>query len=291
MQDTRGSFIGGGEHNIMGSYLLFGAICGGLRNSMYEHSDSAFIGAGTRNEVSWGRCSVLGGGESNTLSGAYSVILGGRNNEIREGLYAVVLGGESNMVEGMHGLAGGRRAKAIHDGAFVRGDSTDADVESSASDQFTVRAAGGARFFSSADLATGVVLAPGDGSWANVCDRNAKQDFQPVDGLAVLEKVAAMPLSTWSYRAQGASVRHMGPMAQDFKSAFGVGSDDQRITTVDADGVALAAIQGLNQKLRARETEIAGLRQQNDKLEHRLAALESLIAEIASERFPGGFKR
>jgi len=44
-------------------------------------------------------------------------------------------------------------------------------------------------------------------------------------------------------------VRHLGPVAQDFRAAFGLGRNDTTITTVDADGVALAAIQGLNQKL------------------------------------------
>jgi hypothetical protein len=66
---------------------------------------------------------------------------------------------------------------ALHDGAFVWGDSTDDDVESGAANEFTARASGGVRFFSSADLSTGVTLAAGDGSWANVCDRNAKRGF------------------------------------------------------------------------------------------------------------------
>ena len=40
-------------------------------------------------------------------------------------------------------------------------------------------------------------------------------------------------------------LRHISPIAQDFSAAFGVGEDDTHINTVDADGVALAAIQGL----------------------------------------------
>lgn len=39
---------------------------------------------------------------------------------------------------------------------------------------------------------------------------------------------------------------HLGPMAQDFHAAFNVGMDDKHMATVDEEGVALAAIQGLN---------------------------------------------
>ncbi len=61
-----------------------------------------------------------------------------------------------------------------------------------------------------------------------------------------------LPISKWSYKVEDGSVRHIGPMAQDFAAAFGLGSDDRSIGTVDADGVALAAMQAL---LRDREGE------------------------------------
>ncbi len=95
-------------------------------------------------------------------------------------------------------------------------------------------------------------------------------------------KVAALPLSTWNLMSQDPSIRHMGPMAQDFYAAFGLGEDDLHISTVDADGVALAAIQGLNQALQEKEARInrlevrnAALEAQNSSLEARLAALEA----------------
>lgn len=109
-------------------------------------------------------------------------------------------------------------------------------------------------------------------TWANASDRNIKENFTAVDGLEVLEKVAALPLSEWNYKSEGGT-RHIGPMAQDFKAAFGTGTDDKHISTVDADGVALAAIQGLNQKL---ETE-------NAALKARLEKLEQLVEKLAAE--------
>ena len=89
---------------------------------------------------------------------------------------------------------------------------------------------------------------PSGSRWMNASDRNLKQSFAPVDAQAVLDKVAALPVQTWSYKAQPGQT-HLGPMAQDFRAAFGLGADDVSIATVDESGVALAAIQGLNRKL------------------------------------------
>ena len=101
--------------------------------------------------------------------------------------------------------------------------------------------------------------------------------MQPIDSTEVLERVAALPISTWNYRSQADEIRHMGPMAQDFRAAFGLGEDDRTISTVDTDGVALAAIQGLNQKLEARSAEVEKLKHQNTELLRRLEALEQRL--------------
>src|SRR6266852_5073531 len=73
-------------------------------------------------------------------------------------------------------------------------------------------------------------------------------NFAPVSPLEVLNKVAALPITTWNFKTMNDG-RHMGPMAQDFFAAFGLGGGDTTITSVDPDGVALAAIQGLNEKV------------------------------------------
>jgi hypothetical protein len=119
-------------------------------------------------------------------------------------------------------------------------------------------------------LTVGNALSPAycDGTtWVNGSDRNAKEDFSSVDPQEVLAKVAALPLTEWQYKATPGQ-SHLGPMAQDFHAAFGLnGTDDKHISTVDEGGVALAAIQGLNQKL---ETENAELKARLDKLERLL---------------------
>ena len=98
-------------------------------------------------------------------------------------------------------------------------------------------------------------------------DRIAKTDFADVDPRPVLARVAALPIQTWSFKSEPGSVRHMGPMAQDFHAAFGLGQDDKHIATVDSGGVSLAAIQGLYEILQEKEAEIEELRQRLDRLE------------------------
>ena len=104
---------------------------------------------------------------------------------------------------------------------------------------------------------------------------------------AVLDKVASLPLSTWNYKSQSQDVRHIGPTAQDFHAAFGVGENDRTITTIDADGVALAAIQGLNQKIEIENRSLRGELKAKDfelnSLKQRLTDLETLVTKIASQ--------
>ncbi len=115
-------------------------------------------------------------------------------------------------------------------------------------------------------------------------DRNVKKNFSPVDPLAMLAKVSALPIQQWTYQAESDGIHHVGPMAQDFHAAFGLGANDVTIATVDADGVALAAIQGLNEKVEAQQTENAKLKAQNESLQKRLEALERSVQALVPPR-------
>ena len=120
-------------------------------------------------------------------------------------------------------------------------------------------------------------------TFVSTSDRNAKQDFSPINPREILDKVAAMPITEWIYKADTAT-RHIGPMAQDFYAAFAIGPDDRHITTVDEGGVALAAIQGLNEKLESQRTENAKLKQQNDLLAERLTELEAAVKLLGEKK-------
>jgi hypothetical protein len=144
-------------------------------------------------------------------------------------------------------------------------------------------------------LTDGVILAAGTGIILDtngntltvstqpgaVSDRKLKTGFMAVQPEDILARLAALPIQSWRYTNEIAGVRHVGPMAQDFKAAFGLGNDDKFIAFVDEEGVALAAIQGLNQKLedqlKNRDAEIEDLKQS-------LADLKKLVQSLAERK-------
>ena len=115
------------------------------------------------------------------------------------------------------------------------------------------------------------------GVWTNGSSRQFKTAVQPIDPLAMLRKVVGLPLNRWRYKNDD-DAEHVGPMAEDFAAAFGLGHDERYIGTVDADGVALAAIQGLNRKL---EQESARQRQRIEVLEAQLNQLHAAVSQLA----------
>jgi hypothetical protein len=120
---------------------------------------------------------------------------------------------------------------------------------------------------------------PPEGICADDCpavsDRAMKEGFAAVDESAVLEQLVALPVTEWSYVSEGGDVRHMGPMAQDFHEAFGLGDSDRHIHPVDSSGVVIAAIQALHEQVEHVEQENLSLRRSNDSLRKRLTRLES----------------
>jgi len=119
-------------------------------------------------------------------------------------------------------------------------------------------------------------------------DRNAKENFKPVDNQTVLARLAALPVTQWNYKTDSKGVQHIGPMAQDFQAAFGLdGTDDKHISVVDEGGVALAAIQGLNEKVEGRnqssEARLQRLEAQNEELNRQLDELKALVKLLAQK--------
>jgi len=96
-----------------------------------------------------------------------------------------------------------------------------------------------------------------------------KTNIESVDAAEVLQKLATIPITSWAYLNERENVRHIGPMAQDFKAAFGFGADSVSISTIDADGIALAAIQELYRKT----LELDQLRTEIIELRHTVQAL------------------
>lgn len=111
-------------------------------------------------------------------------------------------------------------------------------------------------------MSSGAVCTAG-GVWTNASDRNLKENLAQVDGERLLAQIAELPLYSWNYKSENKSVRHIGPMAQDFYSIFALGNNNTSISTIDPSGIALVAIQELVK--------------QNKELNERLAKLEGLV--------------
>lgn len=303
----------GGEDNTASNGEV--SIGGGSGNNASGRCSTI---AGGQGNVAEYLCATVGGGEGNTASGTHASVCGGQGNTAHGNMAticggyknttnspsAIVCGGSENFAGGRCSFAAGyhshvREAKEVgpdsesgDEGTFVWADkSTDSDFTSTGSNQFMVRASGGVYIYTNPGLTSGVRLATGAYEWSRVSDRAAKENFDCVQGRELLDRLATVPIETWNYKSQDCSIRHIGPMAQDFHAAFGVGEDEKTISTIDADGVALAAIQGLDEVVQEKDAEmksalaqkdaqIADIAQRLDSVEAENAGLRARLAKI-----------
>ncbi len=306
--------VGGGAGNRV--WGLRGTVGGGWGNSAV--AEGSTVGGGA---VNWANAlyATAAGGSGNWPHGDYSAVGGGYDNKATAfattvaggyrnsagGIYSAVPGGYLNLAGGAYGFAAGRQAKVRDaatvgggdfdgdEGTFAWADSTNADFQSTGPNQFLVRASGGIYLGTNSTVSipagrfintsTGAYLTTG-GVWTDSSDRDAKENFTPLDGQSVLERLAEVPISRWNFKVQDGSVAHIGPTAQDFHAAFGTGEDDRHLAALDTSGVALAAIQGLHQLLEDKDCRVRDLEEQNRQLESRLSAVEQLLNDNGGSR-------
>lgn len=89
------------------------------------------------------------------------------------------------------------------------------------------------------------------GVWTNASDRNLKENFATLTPASILERINSLPVMRWNYKAEDPSITHIGPVAQDFYAAFGLGGQagQTSISTIDPAGVALLGIKALDEKI------------------------------------------
>jgi hypothetical protein len=277
---------GGASNSASGSWSN---VAGGDSNS--ANGSQSSVGGGTAN-IAAGGDSTVPGGNGNLANGARSNIAGGIGNLTNgsgssiaggtfnnaSGATSFVAGGNSNTASGNTSFAAGHFAQALHNGTFVWADDNPFPFPSTRANEFSARATGGVRFVSGIDGSgnpnAGVSLAPGSGSWSSLSDRAMKQDFAAVDGGWLLDRIAALPVSTWSYKAQNPGIRHLGPTAQDFARAFGLGESKRRIDSIDSEGVSLAGIQALVKVVRTQQGQIRAQQRTLDVLKAEVARLQ-----------------
>lgn len=131
-----------------------------------------------------------------------------------------------------------------------------------------------------ASSGNGAFLSAG-GVWTNASSRTFKEAFAAIDPVNVLEKLVSLPVQSWYYKGNHEDGQHIGPVAEEFASAFGLGSNEKYIGTVDESGIALAAIQGLNKKV---ETENASLKQENTQLRGELDSMSARLDKLEARK-------
>jgi trimeric autotransporter adhesin len=234
------------------------------------------------------------GGQGSTAFGYLSDATASRATAIG---YQAKASGDAAVALGAVTTASGNNSTALgtyastngKTGSFVYGDfSILSNVSALADNQFVVRAqqlwfgtnnsvtATSGRFL---ETSTGAYLTTG-GTWTNSSSRALKTNFAPVNSRDVLHRVLRLPLQTWNYKAEDGKVRHIGAVSQDFHRLFGYGDSVESIATVDADGVALAAIQGLHEELKDRDAKLEQLQQQ---LKQQQAAIDGLRKLVCAQ--------
>ncbi len=282
------TIAGGGRFLATNAVIAdYGTVGGGVGNTSSDH---ATVGGGNNNSAT-GTNSTISGGNNNLASGNASTVAGGDNNQAT-GTDATAVGGNGNRATGDYSFAAGFNTNANGTGSFVWGDNADGSTIAAGGDnRFVVAASGGIWFGTRAAgspgsfngkfilTSTGASLTTA-GVWTNASDRNLKEHFEPVDGRALLDTLARLPVTRWNYKTER-GVQHIGPTAQDFQAAFGVGGDDKTITTLDPAGIALRAIQQLDR-------ENHELRDALDAQARELAELKAQVASLKTSRKPRG---
>ena len=257
---------------------------------MLWHTPKAAFRAGFIEGSHWDDSNIGGASAAfgwNTMASGYGSFAAGAST-IASGQQAMALG-TLLTAAGPWSVALGTWAgtTAAGEGSFVYGDHTlGPTLLSTAPNQFLVRASGGTTFYSNYFLTSGVRLAPNASAWSSLSDVNSKEHFRDLNGDDVLAKIARMPIHEWNYKVQDAAIRHVGPSAQDFHAAFGLGEDPLRISTIDADGIALRAVQALEERTREADETLV---RRNASLEAELAALKAELTSVrdALQRLEG----
>jgi hypothetical protein len=289
----------------------FGTIGGGVANQAGDNAGTAIdrgfatVGGGIGNTAS-GIAATVSGGIANTASESYATVVGGYVNTA-VGYAATVVGGFDNYAGGTNSLAAGAFAHADQDRCFVFANWSIFPSSPMSClgtkyiarfgldhglsvDYFSARADGGGnRWVAIGDTIAGQTIGTWTGAsltntgvWTNNSDVNQKTGFETIDPAEVLANVASMPITRWRYLNEDVDKRHIGPMAQDFWAAFGLGDDDKHIGTIDESGVALAAIQGLYQVMKETDARLQrAFYERNRRLDEQAATIRAQQHELA----------
>lgn len=220
-------------------------------------------------------------GAYNKATADYTLSLG--SYSLASGTHAIALGTQV-FASGIYSVAIGSGADTNYkDGAMVVGDDTYFQTAYAAADnQLTMRFSGGFRFWSSyPDSTSGVYMRHGQSGWSNYCDRNMKENFEPVDGEWILGKIKNIPITKWNYKKTDPTEKYIGPVAQDFYAAFHLnGTDSLGINSISIDGVNMAGIKALEKRTSDMQLAIRKIQEENERLISENKRLKEQLVDI-----------
>jgi hypothetical protein len=307
----------GGTYDGDGSGTGVPAEGAGTRAMWYPRK--AAFRAGGINGTQWDAANIgdysVAIGQDVRASASNATAFGLRSTAAQQSSFAV---GEDNTASGAASVALGYHAHTnARQGSFVFSDRSSVDtLRAGVNHSANWRVSGGFRIFTSSNLSTGVTIQSGattsnwgqanaiistsqgaylgtDGVWHDNSDVNRKHLFAGLSGEDVLQRLRALRVGSWSYKVDPDSVRHVGPMAQDFFAAFRLGRDERTIAAIDEGGIALAGIKALDARtvaqqarMDALERENAAVRRENSELRARLDRIEAALATQAAAAKP-----
>ncbi len=300
----------GGTYDGDGSGTGIPAEGAGTRAMWYPRK--AAFRAGGINGTQWDGANIgdysVAIGQDVRASASNAVAFGLRSTAAQQSSFAV---GEDNTASGAASVAMGYHAHTnARQGSFVFSDRSSVDtLRAGVNHSANWRVSGGFRIFTSSNLGTGVTIQSGatasnwgqtnaiistsqgaylgtDGIWHDNSDVNHKHLFADVSGEDVLQRLRALRVGSWTYRVDPDSVRHVGPMAQDFFATFRLGRDERTIAAIDEGGIALTAIKALDARTVAQQARIDALERENAELRARLDRIEAALATQAPAAKP-----
>ena len=295
--------VNSGTVRALGSGLRFhwyprkGAIRAGMAETTWWDDDGSTLPKLALYSVAFGyqpRASGVAStaiGAYNKATADYSLALG--SYCMASGSHAIAIGTQV-IASGIYSIALGAGADTNgKDGSVVIGDDTYFQTAyASADNQITMRFSGGYRFWSSyPDSVSGVYMRHGQSGWSNYCDKNMKENFEPVDGESVLDKISSIPITKWNYKKTDPNEKYVGPVSQDFYSAFHLnGSDSLGINSISIDGINMAGVKALEKRTKELRSEIEELKRlnreiiaENRKLRDEFAEIKNLKGELEEQ--------
>ena len=229
-------------------------------------------------------------GINTVASGIFSTAMG--RNTIASGANSTAMGSFTTASGNNSTAMGNNVSTNLKNGAFIIGDAFGTGSSSSADNEMTMGFLGGFRLYTNSGATSGVLLPANGNAWLSVSDINRKENFEPLDGEEVLQKISKIEFTSWNYKQQDPKIyRHYGIMAQDFYKAFGhdqfgtVGNDTT-VNPIDMIGIDMTAIQALEKRTVELKNENERLKTSVAELQKKFTEQQKLIEQILNNTKP-----